>query len=250
MMSDNPFSLEGKKILVTGASSGIGRAIAVACSQLGADLILLGRNKERLNETLNILHGNSHIAYSCDITDSTLVADVLDQLPKLDGVVHSAGVGLTLPFSYTSEKELRRVMDVNFTAPVLLTQKLLKKKHLNVRASIVYLASIDGVVTGHVGNSIYSASKGALVGMAKSQAVEMAAYQIRVNCISPGRVETPLIKRDNISDEQVEANKKLYPLKRYAKPEEIAYYAVYLLSDVSTFTTGSNLVIDGGFSLL
>lgn len=249
-MSDNPFSLEGKTILVTGASSGIGRAIAVASSRLGAQLILVGRDNHRLTETLNCLHGSNHSVYSCDITDSSLVGELIDQLPKLDGLVHSAGVGLTLPFRFISEKELKRVMDVNFTAPVLLTQRLLKSKHLNEGASIVYLASIDGVVTGHVGNSIYSASKGALVGMAKSQAVELASYRIRVNCISPGRVETPLIQRDNISEEQVAANKKLYPLKRYAQPEEIAYYAVYLLSDVSTFTTGSNLVIDGGFSLL
>ena len=250
MMNPNPFSLAGKQILVTGASSGIGRAVAVCCSQMGARLILVGRDEERLAQTQSQLEGDGHQIQILNITEAAAVDDCVATLPSLNGVVHSAGVGLTLPFKFTSESELRRVMDTNFTAPVLLTQKLLKKKRLTPDASVVYMTSVDGTVTGHVGNSIYSASKAALLGMARSQAVELAAQRIRVNCISPARVETPLIQRANITAEQVEANKQLYPLKRYARPEEIAYYAVYLLSDASTFTTGSNLVIDGGFSLL
>lgn len=246
----NPFSLENKVILVTGASSGIGQSIAIESSKMGANIILLGRNRERLEETMGQLEGNGHTYYQCDLINEGELQEVVEKCTIVDGIVHSAGVGLTLPFKFTTSSVLDRIMDVNFKAPILLTQKMLKKKKLKKNSSIIYMGSVDGPVTGHVGNSIYSASKGALVAMAKSQAVELANQGIRVNCILPGRVETPLIKRDNISEEQVENNKLLYPLKRYARPEEISFYAIYLLSEASTFTTGSSLVIDGGFTLL
>lgn len=246
----NPFGLFDKVILVTGASSGIGRSIAVEAAKMGAKLILIGRDEIRLKETFTTLEGDGHMFYLCDLICEEDVKMLLNECPIIDGLVHSAGVGLTLPFKFISTCDLRRVMDINFHAPVLLTQKLLKKKKIRNGGSIVYLSSIDGVLTGHVGNSIYAASKGALAGMAKSQAVELAVQNIRVNCILPGRVETPLLNRENISEDQVDKNKQLYPLKRYARPEEIAYYAIYLLSNASTFTTGSNLVIDGGFTLL
>lgn len=247
---NNPFSLENKTVLITGASSGIGQSVAIESSKMGANIILLGRNKERLEVTKNQLEGKGHIYYQCDLTNEEELQGIVEKCPLIDGIIHSAGVGLTLPFKFTTSPELDRMMNVNFKAPVVLTQKLLKKKKVNKNASIVYMGSIDGLVTGHIGNSIYAASKGALVASAKSQAVELANQGIRVNCILPGRVETPLINRGNISEEQVEKNKLLYPLKRYARPEEIAYYAIYLLSDASSFTTGSSLIIDGGFTLL
>lgn len=249
-MFENPFSLSAKTILVTGASSGIGRSIAVESAKMGAKLILIGRDQRRLQMTLSELFGGGHQYYCCDITHEQEVVAFLEQCPLVNGLVHAAGIGLTLPFKFTSAGELNRVMNVNFEAPVLLTQKLVKSKKISKNGSIVYLSSIDGVVTGHIGNSIYSASKGALTGMAKSQAVELAKQNMRVNCILPGRVDTPFVNRGNISAEQVDKNKELYPLKRYARPEEIAYYAIYLLSDASSFTTGSNLIIDGGFTLL
>lgn len=246
----NPFTLEGKSILITGASSGIGRSIAVECSRIGADTILIGRNEERLKETISLLNPGNHSYYVCDITDDSQVETLYKELTAIDGLVHSAGVGLTLPFKFTSKDILATLMRINFEAPVLLTQGLLKRRLIKRNASIVYISSIDGPITGHIGNSMYAASKSALLGMAKVQAVELAAQQIRVNCVLPGRVDTPLIHRDNISKEQVEKNQLLYPLKRYAKPEEIAYYVIYLLSNASSFTTGSGLVIDGGFTLL
>ncbi len=249
-MSYNPFTIENKIILVTGASSGIGKSIAVESSKMGAKLILVDRNLEGLNSTLSELSGDEHSVLCCDLSSENDITVLAEKSGAVDGLVHCAGIGLTLPFKFTSSEELNRVMNINFRAPILLTQQLLKKKKINKSSSIVYLSSIDGVVTGHVGNSIYSASKGAIAGIAKTQAIELATQKIRVNCILPGRVETPLIKRENISEEQVQKNKELYPLKRYAQPEEIAYYAIYLLSDASTYTTGSNLVIDGGFTLL
>lgn len=246
---NNPFSLKGKKVLVTGAASGIGRSVAVEASKMEADVFLVDLNEERMKETLSLMDSGNHKLFTVNLTDSKALEELACEMDSLDGLVNCAGVGLTLPFKFCGEEELKRVMAINFYAPVLLTQTLVKKKKINKNASIVYMASIDGTVTGHIGNSIYSATKGAVLGSVRSQALELASRGVRVNCVSPARVNTPLIKRDNISEEQVQANMQLYPLKRYAEPEEIAYYIIYLLSNASTYTTGSNLVIDGGFTI-
>lgn len=249
MNNYNPFSLTRKTVLVTGAASGIGRSVAVEADKLGATLILVDINEERLQETLTLLSDRQHTYITADLTQPTAVEHICSTITALDGLVNCAGVGITLPFKFCNGAELRRIMDINFFAPVLLTQSIIKSKKINRDASIVYMTSIDGTVCGHIGNSMYSASKGAIMGSVRSQALELAPRGIRVNCVSPARVNTPLIQRDNISQEEVEANIRLYPLKRYANPEEIAYYIIYLLSDASTYTTGSNLIIDGGFTL-
>lgn len=246
---NNIFSLVDKTILITGAASGIGRCVALEASKLGAKLTLVDINKEGLEYTLCMLEGNNHTIKMCNLTDADNRSDLVDFSPELDGLVHCAGIGQTLPFKFYGEKELRRIMDINFFGPTFLTQSLLKKKKIKNNCSIVYMSSIDGTVTGHIGNSGYSASKGAIMGSVRSQALELANRGIRVNCVSPARVNTPLIQRDNISKEQVDSNKQLYPMKRYAEPIEIAGYIIYLLSDVSTYTSGSNLIIDGGFTI-
>ena len=243
------FSLLGKSILITGAASGIGRCVAIEASKLGANLLLVDLNEDGLKETLLLLQEGNHSICVCDLTNSENRNDLALNAPNLDGVVNCAGVGLTLPFKFCGEKELGRIMDINFFGPIYLTQALLKRKRTNNGCSIVYLASIDGTVTGHIGNSCYSASKGAIMGSVRSQALELASRGIRVNCVSPARVNTPLLKRDNISEEQVEANKQIYPMKRYAEPIEVAGYILYLLSDVSSYTSGSNLIIDGCFTI-
>lgn len=243
------FSLLGKSILITGAASGIGRCVAIEASKLGANLLLVDLNEVGLKETLLLLQEGNHSMCVCDLTNSDNRKDLALNAPNLDGVVNCAGVGLTLPFKFCGEKELGRMMDINFFGPIYLTQALLRRKKINNRCSIVYLTSIDGTVTGHIGNSCYSASKGAIMGSVRSQALELASKGVRVNCVSPARVNTPLLKRDNISEEQVEANKQIYPMKRYAEPIEIAGYILYLLSDVSSYTSGSNLIIDGCFTI-
>ena len=221
------FSLLGKQILITGAASGIGRCVAVEASKLGANITLVDLNEAGLQETLGMLSGGSHATLKCDLTSSEDRENLIVQVSKLDGVVNCAGIGMTLPFKFCTENELGRIMNINFFGPVYLVQSLAKGKKINKNASVVYMASIDGTVTGHIGNSCYAASKGAIMGF----------------------VNTPLIKRNNISEEQVEANKQEYPMKRYADPIEIAGYILYLLSDVSTYTSGSNLVIDGCFTI-
>lgn len=244
------FDLTGKNVLVTGAASGIGRCVAIEASKLGANMILVDLNETGLQETLAMLAEGNHTTLKCDLTSTEERDNLISQVGKLDGAVNCAGVGMTLPFKFCTEKELGRIMNINFFGPVYLVQSLAKSNKINKNASIVYMASIDGTVTGHIGNSCYAASKGAIMGSVRTQALEFASRGVRVNCVSPARVNTPLLKRDNISEDQVEANKKAYPMKRYAEPIEIAGYILYLLSNVSSYTSGSNLVIDGAFTIM
>jgi NAD(P)-dependent dehydrogenase (short-subunit alcohol dehydrogenase family) len=246
----NPFSLEKKTILVTGASSGIGRAIAIECSKMGATVIISARNEERLKETLSQMHGEGHLIIVSDLSNTTDLTRLINESPVLDGLVNCAGLSKRLPFAFINLETLSNIMDVNFTAPTLLSAQLVKKKKFSKNSSIVFISSIDGPVTAHIGDSIYSASKGAITAIAKNMAVDLAAKKIRVNCVMPGMVETPLIHAGEITQEQLDADMKLYPLKRYGKPEEVAYAVIYLLSDASSWVTGSNLIIDGGYTLL
>ena len=245
MLDYNPFTLENKTILVTGASSGIGRGIAVACSKMGASVIVCGRNEQKLDETIRLLHFNSHIKAICDLTDRSSVESMVKTFPKLDGVVHCAGIGQRVLCRQLSEKKVDDVLDTNFKAPVLLQGELLKQKKINASCSIVFLASIASWVPS-VGNAVYSASKGAIVSYAKCLSVELAPRLIRVNCISPGMVWTDFIKYEGILESQLKEDESKYPLKRYGTPEDIAYLAIYMLSDASSWMTGSNVKISGG----
>ena len=243
----NPFSLQGKRILVTGASSGIGRGIAIACSRMGASVMIVGRNKDRLNETNAALQDTGNQIFICDITFSKDMEIMVEQLPPLDGIVHCAGIGQRIPAKLLTAEDLDHVMDVNFKAPVLLQKELLRQKKVNKKASIVFIASIASW-SPSVGNSIYSASKGAVKSYAKCLSLELAPRLIRVNCISPAMVWTNLIKNDGIDEDALREDEKLYPLKRYGTPEDIGNLAVYLLSDASSWMTGSDIVISGGVS--
>lgn len=250
MAEYNPFSLKDKTILVTGASSGIGRAIAIECSKMGAILIITARNETRLNETLLMLDGINHCTVIADLSLINKLNDIVESLPKLDGIVHCAGFTIPKPFNFISQEDAKAVMDVNFVAPVFLTQSLLKKKKINRNTSIVFISSISGVYVSYIAGSLYSASKGAINGVVKGLAIELANKGIRVNSVNPGMVETNILASGVVSEEQLNEDKKRYPLKRYGKPEEIAYAVIYLLSDASAWVTGSNLLIDGGYTLL
>jgi len=246
----NPFSLQDKTIFVTGASSGIGKATAIECSKMGAKIVMTGRNRERLAEAFESLEGNGHIQYISDLSKEESLDEIIDTLPELDGIVHAAGIVKTLPFQFVSKKNIQEVFDINFFAPVLMTQKMIKKKKVSKTASIVFVSSIDGPIISHIGNSIYSASKGAVSAIVKNMAVDLANKKIRVNGVLPGMIETPLINIADITQEQLDKDLQLYPLKRYGQPEEVAWSIIYLLSDASAWITGTNLVIDGGFTLL
>jgi NAD(P)-dependent dehydrogenase (short-subunit alcohol dehydrogenase family) len=245
MTGFNPFSLEGKTILVTGASSGIGRGIAVTCSKMGATVIINGRNKERLQGTLSQMEGEDHIVAIGDLTDSESLIEMVGKLPKLDGVVQCAGMGQRIPCKDLYVDDVNLVMDVNFKAPVMLQAELLRQKKINKGASIVFVASIASW-SPSFGNSVYSASKGAIISYANCLALELAPRKIRVNCISPAMVWTDLILADGTDEEQLKEDEQKYPLKRYGQPDDIANLAVYMLSDASTWMTGSNVKISGG----
>ena len=245
MIDFNPFSLEGKTILVTGASSGIGRGIAVTCSKMGANIVLGGRNETRLNETLSEMEGDGHVLAVADLTKKEELEKMVDILPKLDGIVHCAGIGQRILCKQLQESDVDNVMYMNFKAPVLLQTEILKKKKINKGASIVFIASI-AAESPSVGNSIYSASKGAIISYANCLVVELAPRKIRVNCISPAMVWTDLILKDGISEEELKEDEQKYPLKRYGNPDDIANLAVYMLSDASSWMTGSNVRITGG----
>jgi NAD(P)-dependent dehydrogenase (short-subunit alcohol dehydrogenase family) len=246
---NNPFSLIGKTILITGASSGIGRSIALECSKMGANLILTGRNKIRLSETFALLEGENHQQYTADLTNENDMESLVKFLPKLDGFVSNAGIAKPQVLQMSKVEDINNVFEINTLAPVYLTRLILQKKKLNKGASLVYISSINGYNCVSFGSSIYAASKSALTGFMKVLALELASRSIRVNSINPGMIETELFQDSNIGLEELEKDRLKYPLKRFGKPEEIAYAAIYLLSDATQWITGSNLLIDGGFTL-
>lgn len=241
---ENPFSLKDKTILVTGASSGIGRGIAVACAQMGANVIITARNKGRLQETLTSMVGKNHTIIVADLVDVEQRAQLIEQLPLLDGIVHCAGVGSRVPCKNIEQSDIDYVMQPNFMAPVLLQAALLSAKKINKEASIVFIASRAAEMPS-VGNAMYSASKGAIISYAKCLALELAPRKIRVNCICPAMVWTDLALV-GASREQLEQAEQQYPLKRYGTPEDIAYLSVYMLSGASSWMTGSCVDITGG----
>ena len=245
---NNPFSLSGKTILVTGASSGIGRGIAVACAGMGAQLILTGRNITRLQETLSTLEGEGHSYIAADLTNAQERTALVEQLPALHGVVHCAGVGSRVPCKMLTQEDIDHVLKPNTEAPMLLQAELLAEKKLQKGASVVIIASAAANMPV-AGNAVYSASKAAMVAYAKCLAQELAPRQIRVNSISPTMVWTDLALVGASAEQLTEAEKQ-YPLKRYGQPQDIAHLAVYMLSDASQWMTGSDVQITGGSQVL
>ena len=248
----NPFSLEGKTILVTGASSGIGRSTAIECSRMGATIIITARNEERLRSTLENLStdfGQEHKMFLADLSTSEAAYELVDKLPVLDGVSLNAGIVKTLPVKFISEKSLNEVLSVNMLGPVLLFQRLLKKKKLIKGSSVVFTSSIGGVLISTMGNTMYGISKGGLNAFMKGLALEMAASGIRSNSVNPGFVATSILSTGTISEADLEKNKQAYPMGRYGEPEDIAHAIIYLLSDASSWVTGHTLVVDGGVTL-
>ena len=245
----NPFSLQGKNILVTGASSGIGRGIAISCAKMGAYIIINGRNISRLKKTQEIIgEGNSTLEV-CDLNDTNEVTKMVENLPKLDGIVHCAGIIQRMLAKQVKEFDVNMIMDTNFKAPIILQSLLLQKKKINKNASIVFIASLSAN-SPNIGNCLYSASKGAIISYANCLMAELAPRKIRVNCISPAMVWTDLVHDNLVTEEQLIADEQRYPLKRYGKPEDIAYLAIYLLSDASSWMTGNNINITGGVTIL
>jgi NAD(P)-dependent dehydrogenase (short-subunit alcohol dehydrogenase family) len=244
----HPFSLIGKTILITGASSGIGRATAILCSQMGATLILTGRTASKLEEVYSMLYGDNHRKIVLDLEHPESVNKLIDVIDGLDGLLHSAGITNPLPFAYTKSDDLSRVMKINFEIPFSITRELIRSKKIRKNSSIVFVSSLMGLNSGMKGGSSYSASKGAISAFIRVLALEFASKNIRVNAVCPGMVKTDFINDGFFSQEQLEADELKYPLG-YGSPEQVASSIVFLLGSGSSWITGTNLVIDGGATL-
>ena len=246
----NPFTLGGKTILVTGASSGIGRAIAIESSKMGANVIITGRNEERLKKTYYLLKGSGHGLIVADLSIKEEIERLHKELPVIAGLVNCAGLTKVVPFSFATRDSFEDVMNVNFFAPTELTRLMVKSKKIGKGGSVVFISSVSGVYCSAVASSIYSSSKGAINGLVKGVALDLAPKGIRVNSVNPGMIDTDIFSGSAITEEQLKEDMKRYPLGRYGKPEEVANAVIYLLSDAASWTTGSNLLIDGGYTLL
>ena len=250
-MQFNPFSLDGKTILVTGASSGIGRQCAIDCSKMGAKVIAIGRNKERLESVLSEMEGdNSFYSYDLQNIDCIreLTATIFENHGKLDGFIHAAGIEVTKPVKLTSPEDYGLLYDVNCKSAFEILKNICGIKTLNKGGSIVFISSITGVIA-RKGLSAYAASKGALISAARVFALELAHRDIRVNTISPGTILTPMMQKalDAMSEEDRKNRIDGFPLG-LGKTSDVSNACIYLLSDASRWVTGQNIIVDGGYS--
>lgn len=245
----NPFSLHGKTILITGASSGIGRQTAIECSKMGASLVITGRNEERLTEVFNCLdisYGQNHLMLSADLATTDGLKKIVENIPVIDGLVNNAGISFTKPIGFIKHDDLLRVYETNTFSPILLTNDLIKKKRINKNGSVVFISSAASYGCSPA-NSVYGGAKAAIANFMHYCTKEITPSKlIRFNAIHPGMVQTELVENLTFTKEEIERDIKRYPLKRYGQPVDIAWAIIYLLSDASSWITGSSMIIDGG----
>ena len=249
MEAYNPFSLKEKNILVTGASSGIGRGIAIECSKMGAQLIITGRNENRLKETMSLLEGKGHKTIIADLTEQGGLASLVDQLPKLDGLVLNAGIVELKPISFATQRHFENIYKINLFAPIELFRLIVKKKLYNSGFSVVTIDSVAGSFDFAPGNSIYGSGKAALKSFLKYASLEYCSKNVRINTISPGMVLTPLVMDGEVDSVQLEKVISDIPINRWGKPEDIAFATVFLLSSASSYITGIDIIVDGGYTI-
>ena len=249
----NPFTLKEKTIIVTGASSGIGRQCAIDCSKMGAKVILIARNQERLEETLGSLDNNDHQVYSYDLTQIDGIKDLVNEIVssngKINGLIHAAGIEITKPIKLLEPCDFEMIYRTNNLSGFELMRQLSSIKNMNKGGSIIFISSITAII-GRSGVAAYAASKGAMISATKSFALELAKRQIRVNCISPGTILTPMMQNYLNDLDEISRQKRVdgFPLG-LGETTDISNACIYLLSDASRWITGQNIIIDGGYTI-
>ena len=245
----NPFSLEGKTILVTGASSNIGRQIAIKCSEMGAKVIVSARSVERLQETVSKMEGEGHQIIDCDLSDVDQIPALVDQVSDLDGIIMCAAIFRTTPIRNNRRKYTEEMFNTNTFANIDLVQLLLKKRKIKDGGSILFISSV-AAHRPYAGNALYSASKGAINSFCQVLAIEQGCKKIRANCISPGIIKRDLqIREGAVTQEELKKEEARFPLG-FGHTEDIAYASVYMMSDASKWVTGTNMIVDGGQSII
>jgi NAD(P)-dependent dehydrogenase (short-subunit alcohol dehydrogenase family) len=250
---NNKYDLKSRNILITGASSGIGRQCAISCSRMGARLVIIALEKDKLEETIDLLEGNNHLFYPQDITEygklEPIIKEAVDRIGPINGFIHSAGIEMNRPLKVLKAENYEKVFAVNTISGFEIIRILSKIKYMpSEGASYVLISSVMGAL-GDIGNVAYCSSKGALLSAGKAMALELAPKKIRVNCVLPGVVETEMSRLlfENISEESKNSILKMHPLG-LGKPEDVANACIFLLSDASRWITGTNFYVDGGYS--
>lgn len=249
----NPMSLAGKRVLITGASSGLGREIAILLSRLGAAIVLVGRDKARLEETSTQLHGEGHRISIRDLSKD------LEELPAwmlsicrdakpLGGLVHSAGIQMTIPMRSLTFAQMEHLLTTNLSSSIMLAKGFRQKGVAAPGASLVFISSIRALV-GEAAMAVYAASKGGLISLAKTLAIEYARQGIRVNCIAPAFVRTPMGEQalEMLDPAKVKSMEDMHPLG-FGTPVDVANAAAFLVGDTGRWITGTTLVVDGGYT--
>ena len=248
---ESAFSLKNSKILITGASSGIGREIAIIAAKHGAIIYAVGRNQEKLNLLEEIIGYKNCKTFSVDLTNRDKVKKLIKDIDNIDGLVNCAGLIKMSPYKFITQNSFSETFNINVEAPIFLTANLLKSRKINNGSSLVFISSINGSCIGAKGFTLYSTSKGAISGLVKSLATDLSKLKIRVNEIAPGMILTDGLKsiEESVSTSSIQEDMNKYPLGGYGSPDDVANGCIYLLSSASKWVTGTKLIIDGGFTL-
>ncbi len=244
---ENLLSLQGKHILLTGASSGMGKVFAQMIAAQGAKLSLLARNEERLHQTLETMDGDGHEIFVCDLTNEDMLKDVVSKIDKLDGIVLCAGINDFVPLKFIKQSNISKMFQTNFFSHLILVQMLVKKKLVNKNASIVFISSLSSML-GVQGTLLYASSKAAINSAVRVMASELANLKIRVNAICPGIVKTEMLSNTNINEDTFTKQESQYPLG-LGTANDVGNAVLFHLSDLSRWLTGQCMILDGGFTL-